>query len=131
MCIRTQPGTERIQQVSATARADVHLDSKVTRRRIALEALAPALPELLQIEVRSARERFVRRRERLQARHAEHAHLALHATDQVPRVDLHDERVRLAVVVAMLAVAALVADVDAGIFPDPVSYTHLRAHETP
>ena len=94
------------------------LDGEVARRRVALETLAPALPELLQIEVRVARERLAGRRERLDARDAEHAHLALDAPDQVPGVDLHDQRVRLDAVVAMLAIAALVADVDAFVLPD-------------
>ncbi len=56
--------------------------------------------------------------QRLHARDPEHAHLPLHAPDQVPGVDFHDQRVRLDAVVAMLAVAALVTDIDAGVLPE-------------
>ena len=115
---RAQPRTERIQQAPATARADAQLDGEVARRRIALEALAPPLPELLQIEVRVARERLTVWRERLDARDAEHAHLALHASDQVPGVDFDDQRIRVDAIIAMLVVAALVANVDAGVLPE-------------
>src|SRR5262245_8873894 len=53
---RPQPRAERIHQVLAPLGADVHLDREVARRRVALEALAPAFPELLQVELRIARE---------------------------------------------------------------------------
>src|SRR6185295_4160614 len=52
---RLQPRPEGIQQVPPAARADVQLDGEPPCGRIALEALAPLLPELLQVEVRVAR----------------------------------------------------------------------------
>src|SRR5690606_11797917 len=109
--------TEELEQSLAALRGDVELDDKVARR-VLLEVLAPRVPELLQVEGAIALERIRRRTYREQTRDPKHAHLALHASNQIPGVDLDDERVRLDAVVLLFAIAASVRNLDALVLPD-------------
>src|SRR5262245_54361231 len=112
-----EPRAEMLEQATAATRRDAQLHGVVVGR-VALESLAPPFPELLQVEAGVAREAFRRRGHGLQSRQPEHTHFALYATDEIPGVDLDDERVRLDVIVTQLAVAATIRDVDTLILPD-------------
>ncbi len=106
---RRVPPAETFEQQALACRRDPELD-QVSIAGIRFEPSAPGFPEPMQIEARVAREGFVREVRLLNASDAEHAHPARGIGDQIPDVDLRDQRIRSGAVGLGDAVGALVVE---------------------
>src|SRR5262245_27445195 len=87
-----EPSAIALEQYIATLRRQIELDVIATER-IGLEARAPRLPKAAQVEARIAHERLDRALHAADPRHTENAHAAFRRCDEIPDVDLDDQRV--------------------------------------